>query len=138
MGDLRVDHIFNDSNRLTVTYHVSTQATSTNPVSGVYSGLGLLHTNRFNNMVAVSYTHVFNANLVNEVRGGFNLQHELTQANGTVRGFLASIGFSAADIAAYGSVAGAQNLSLIGNPVIACWVPIFHRLEQAVAVRTGR
>ena len=119
MGDLRIDHIFNDSNRLTATYHVSTQATSTSPVSGVYSGLGLLHTNRFNNMVAVSYTHVFNANLVNEVRGGFNLQHELTEANGTVQGFLSSIGFSAADIAAYGSVAGAQNLSLIGNPVIA-------------------
>lgn len=118
MGDLRIDHVFNESNRITGVYHVSTQNTATSPVSGTYSGLGLLNTDRFNNMVSLSYTHVFTPSLVNEARGGFNIQHRITKANTTVQGFLQSIGFSDADVAAYGSVVGTQNLSIIGNPVI--------------------
>ncbi|MEO6924402.1 MAG: TonB-dependent receptor, partial [Bryocella sp.] len=119
MGDLRIDHDFNNSNRLFGVYHGSAQNTASNPVARPYTGLGLLHTDRLNSFLSVSYTHVFSPNLVNEARGGYNNQHLYTRANTTVKGFLQSIGFSSADVAAYGSVIGPSQLSLFGNPVIS-------------------
>jgi hypothetical protein len=119
MGDLRIDHDFNDSNRIWGVYHGSGQTSQKTPVAAPYTGLGLLQTDRLNSSVSVSYTHVFSPTLVNEVRGGYNIQHLYTHANTTVQSFLQSIGFSQADITAYGSVIGANQLPLYGNPYIA-------------------
>ncbi len=118
MGDLRIDHDFNDSNRLFGVYHGSAQHTATNPVARPYTGLGLLQTDRLNSTLSVSYTHVFSQTAVNEVRGGFNNQTLYTHANTTVKSFLQSIGFSPADVAAYGAVIGPSQLNDYGNPVI--------------------
>ena len=69
-------------------------------------------------MVSLSYTHVFSPNMVNEARGGFNLQHLYTHANTTLQGFLPTIGFSPADIDAYASVVGTDQLPVYGNTLI--------------------
>ena len=82
---------------------------------GVFTGLGLSQTERRNNTVSLSYTHVFSPNIVNEARGGFNKQHYYTHSNTTLTGFLSSIGFSAADIAAYGAVVGPDELTTHGH-----------------------
>jgi hypothetical protein len=119
MGDLRIDHDFNDANRLFGVYHGSAQNTATNPVARPYTGLGLLHTNRQNSTLSVSYTHVFSPTAVNELRGGFNNQILYTHANTTVKSFLQSIGFSPADVTAYGNVIGPSQLNDYGNPVIS-------------------
>jgi len=119
MGDLRIDHDFNDANRLYGVYHGSSQNTATSPVSAPYTGLGLLHNTRENSTLSVSYTHVFSSHIVNEVRGGYNIQDYFIHSNTTVEGFLEGIGFSAADIAAYGSVIGPGELLLDGNPTIS-------------------
>lgn len=117
-GDLRIDHQINNSNRFYGVYHASAQNTISNPVAAPYTGLGLLNTNRLNNMVSLSYTHVFSPNMVNEARGGFNIQHLYTHANTTLQSFLSNIGFSTADIAAYTSVVGTSELPVYGNTVI--------------------
>ncbi len=119
MGDLRIDHDFNDNNRLNGVYHGSSQNTGTSPVSAPYTGLGLLQDTRLNSTLSLSYTHVFSSHLVNEARGGFNKQNYFIHSNTTVESFLQGIGFSTADIAAYGAVIGPGELLLDGNPSIS-------------------
>ena len=119
MGTVRVDHDFNDANRLYGVYHVSRSTITMNPVVTVFTGLGLSNTDRFNHTVSLSYTHVFSPRIVNEARGGFNKQHLYTHSNTTLSGFLSGIGFSSADIAAYGAVVGQQELNTYGHPAIS-------------------
>lgn len=124
LGDLRIDHDFNDNNRLSGVYHGSSQQSSASQttagafVSAPYTGLGLLQYTRLNSTLSLSYTHVFSSHIVNEVRGGYNFQHYLIHANTTVQGFLQSIGFSSANVAAYGAVVGPSILPTYGNPSI--------------------
>lgn len=117
-GTLRIDHNFSDSDRIYGVYHASAQNSATNPVVGVFTGLGLSQVDRRNNTISLSYTHIFSPNLVNEARGGFNKQHLYTHSNTTLEGFLSSIGFSAADIAAYGAVVGPGELTTHGHMAI--------------------
>jgi hypothetical protein len=119
MGDLRIDHDFNEANRLYGVYHGSSQDAATSPVAAPYTGLGLLHNTRLNSTLSLSYTHVFSSHFVNEVRGGYNTQDYYIKSNTTLEGFLQSIGFSDADITAYGNVVGPQELLLHGNPAIS-------------------
>ena len=118
MGTLRIDHDFNDANHLYGVYHASSQNIAQNPVVAPFTGLGLSQTDRLNNTVSLSYSHVFSPNIVNEARGGFNKQHLYTHSNTTLSGFLSSIGFSAGDIAAYGAVVGPQELDTYGHMAV--------------------
>jgi hypothetical protein len=114
-GTLRIDHDFSDSNRLYGVYHGSAQNIALTPVVGVFTGLGLSKTDRRNDTLSLSYTHVFSAHLVDELRGGFNKQHFYTHSNTTLRSFLQSIGFADADITALGSVIGSNELDTHGH-----------------------
>ncbi len=117
-GTLRIDHNFSDRDRVYGVYHASAQNIATNPVVGVFTGLGLSQTERRNNTISLSYTHVFSPTIVNEARGGFNKQHFYTHSNTTLSGFLSSIGFSAADIASYSAVVGPDELTTHGHVAI--------------------
>ncbi len=114
-GTLRIDHNFSDADRVYGVYHVSAQNIALNPVVGVFTGLGLSQTDRKNQTVSLSYTHVFSSHIVNEARGGFNTQHFYTHSNTTLSGFLGSIGFSSADVAALGAVVGPNELNTRGH-----------------------
>jgi hypothetical protein len=116
---LRIDHDFNEANRLYGVYHFSSQDSALNLVVSPFTGLGLTHTNRQNNTLSLSYSHVFSPRIVNEARGGFNKQHLFTHSNTTLKGFLSSIGFSDADIAAYGAVVGPQELDTFGHMAVS-------------------
>ncbi len=96
------------TNRVYGVYHVSAQNIALNPVVGVFTGLGLSQTDRKNQTVSLSYTHVFSPNIVNEARGGFNKQHLYTHSNTTLGSFLTSIGFSPSDVTALGAVVGPE------------------------------
>ena len=119
MGTLRIDHDFNEANHLYGVYHVSSLNAALNPVVKPFTGLGLTQTDRRNDTLSLSYSHVFSPRIVNEARGGFNKQHLFTHSNTTLKGFLASIGFSDADIAAYGAVVGPQELATHGHMAIS-------------------
>jgi hypothetical protein len=118
MGDLRIDHDFNDRNRIYGVYHGSAEDRASSFVSFPYTGLGLNHTARKGGVLSLSYTHVFTPNLINEARGGYNIQDEYTHDNLTVSQFLSSIGFSPAELAEYDGIIGA-GASMYGNPNIA-------------------
>jgi Carboxypeptidase regulatory-like domain/TonB dependent receptor len=114
-GTARVDHNFSDADRIYGVYHVSAENIALSPVVTVFTGLGLSQTDRKNHTVSLSYTHVFSPHVVNEVRGGFNKQHLYTHSNTTLGGFLSSIGFSTADVAALGAVVGPDELNTHGH-----------------------
>jgi len=114
-GTLRLDHDFSDNNRLYGVYHGSAQNIGLNPVVGVFTGLGLSKTDRRNDTLSFSFTHVFSPHMVNEARGGFNKQHFYTHSNTTLRSFLQSIGFADPDITSLGSVIGASELDTKGH-----------------------
>jgi len=119
LGTLRVDHDFSEKDRVYVTYNAAGQTSASNLVQAPYTGLGLTQNERRNNTVSVSYTRVFSPNVVNELRGGFNHQKLFLHSNTTLEGFLSSIGFDPSDIDAYGTVAGAGELSTFGHPAIS-------------------
>jgi Carboxypeptidase regulatory-like domain len=118
-GSLRLDHDFSQKDHVYVSYNTSSENSATNPVVSPYTGLGLTQNNRQNQTVALSYTRIFRPTLVNEFRAGFNKQALLEHSNTTLEGFLSSIAFDAADIAAYGSVVGDFALSTFGHPAIS-------------------
>ena len=117
MGDLRIDHDFNDRNRIYGVYHGSAEDNATSFVSFPYTGLGLNHTARKGGVLSLSFTHVFTPNLVNEARGGYNIQDLYIHDNITVNDFLSSIGLSPAQQSQYAGVIGA-GASMYGNPNI--------------------
>jgi hypothetical protein len=129
LGTLRLDHDFSEKDHVFVTYNTSALSSSGEPaednapntgfVGEPYSGLGLLQTDRRNNAVAASYTKIVKPNMVNELRGGFNIQDLFTHSNTTLGGFLSSIGFSQDQVAAYGVVVGSKELSTYGQPAIS-------------------
>src|SRR5215469_5306572 len=113
-----MDHDFSEKHHVYPSYHTSAETSATSPVVSPDTGLGLTQNNRQNQTVQLSYTRIFKPTLVNEARGGFNKQNLLEHSNTTLQGFLSSIGFDAADIAAYGSVVGPFALSTLGHPAI--------------------
>jgi hypothetical protein len=118
-GSLRLDHDFSEKDHVYASYNTSADTSATNPVVSPYTGLGLTQNNRQNQTVQLSYTRIFRPNLINEIRGGFNKENLLEHSNTTLEGFLSSIGFDAADIAAYGSVVGPFALSTFGHPAVS-------------------
>jgi hypothetical protein len=118
-GSLRLDHDFSQKDHVYASYNTSAETSATSPVVSPYIGLGLTQNNRQNQTVQVSYTRILKPTLVNEARGGFNKQNLLEHSNTTLEGFLSSIGFDAADIAAYGSVVGQFALGTFGHPAIS-------------------
>jgi hypothetical protein len=118
-GTLRVDHDFNDKDRVYVVYTASGASVANQPVIGGYTGLGLKQNERRNNTISISYNRAFSNNVINEARGGFNRENLYRHSNTTLEGFLSSIGFDQSDIDAYGSVVGAGELATFGHPAIS-------------------
>jgi hypothetical protein len=118
LGTLRVDHDFNEKNHLYGTYNTSAQTYANALVQTPYTGLGLDQNIRRNHTLSFSYTHIFNTNMVNEARGGFNHQDLYRHSNTTLESFLSSIGFDSSDIAAYGAVVGPNELKTFGHPAV--------------------
>jgi Carboxypeptidase regulatory-like domain len=118
LGTLRIDHDFSDKDHLYGAYNTGAQTYANALVQTPYTGLGLDQNIRRNNTLSFSYTHVFNTNMVNEARGGFNHQDLYRHSNTTLEGFLSSIGFDQTDIAAYGAVVGTNELTTFGHPAV--------------------
>lgn len=118
-GTLRVDHDFNEKDRVYAVYTGSGATVANQAVAPPYTGLGLKQNERRNNTISVSYNRVFNANVINEARGGFNREHLYRHSNTTLESFLSSIGFDQSDIDAYGAVAGAGELATFGHPAVS-------------------
>jgi Carboxypeptidase regulatory-like domain/TonB dependent receptor len=119
LGTFRLDHDFTERDRVYLVYNTSDQGSATSPVVAPYTGLGLTQNDRLNQTVSASYTRIAKPNLVNEVRGGFNLQNLFRHSNTTLDSFLTSVGFTDADVKAYGDVVGPLALGSFGHPAIS-------------------
>jgi hypothetical protein len=117
-GTLRVDHDFSDRDHVNGIYNALALTSATVLVQNPYTGLGLQQNEGRNNTLSFSYTHAFNANVINEARGGFNRQRLRRHSNTTLEGFLSGIGFDQSDIDAYGAVVGASKLTTHGHPAV--------------------
>src|SRR5262249_23028436 len=119
LGTLRIDHDFSEKDRIWGSYNVAPVDQDTSAVSpAAFTGLGLTQRHSMNDTVSISETHLFRPNLINEVRGGFNIQSSYQRSNQTLEQFLTRIGFDSSDIAAYGQVIGPQNLKTYGHPAV--------------------
>jgi hypothetical protein len=115
LGTVRIDHDFNDHNRVYGTYNVSIPDGAFAVNDAGYKSLGTLVNEQSNHTLALSYTHIFSPAVINEMRGGLNNQHTYRRARQTVRQFLSSIGLSQSDINTWGGVTGVAPLDLYGQ-----------------------
>jgi hypothetical protein len=137
LGTVRLDHDFSEKDRIYAVYNVQANNQRTGAVVSPFVGLGLTLNERSNHTLSLSETHLFASNVVNEVRGGFNSQPLFRRSNNTLREFLASIGFTPADIDAYGAVVSPSTLDTFGHPSVTFGTG-FVTLGTGGRTRTGR
>lgn len=118
LGTLRIDKDFSERDKFYGVYNGQAFEGRQSAVVAPFTGLGLTLLERTNHTLSLSETHLWGPRVVNEIRGGFNRQPTFRRSNGTLRGFLSSIGFDANDIKAYGDVVGPDALDTFGHPSI--------------------
>ena len=115
----RIDHDFSDNDKFYAVYNYQNNPRTANQFAGAgYPAFGLLQNEQTNHTLSLSYTRVITPSLVNELRGGFNRQNHFRGSSRTLREFLTSIGFSEADITAYGNTVGAAAIDTPGHMAI--------------------
>ena len=118
LGTLRIDHDLTDKDHIYGTYNVQSDVGGTSPVNAPYTGLGISQNDVRDHTISGSYVRTIRNNLINEVRAGFNREHNVRHANTTLGGFLTSIGFDSNAVNAYSAVVGQSQLSTHGYPFI--------------------
>jgi Carboxypeptidase regulatory-like domain len=113
----RVDHDFTANDKFYAVYNYQDSSGPAGAVAGgQYPAFGLRENDQSNHTLSLNYTKIFTSSLVNELRGGFNRQQLYRHAPHTLREILSSIGFSEADITAYGAIVGPAALDTFGQP----------------------
>ncbi|HET6854230.1 MAG TPA: carboxypeptidase regulatory-like domain-containing protein [Pyrinomonadaceae bacterium] len=115
LATLRLDHDFSERDKFFAVYNF--QDSSGNRRTLAVSPLpafGLQSQHQTNHTLSLSYTRLFTNTLVNELRGGFNIQNLFRRGNQSNRDFLSSIGFNENEISTIGSVIGSDLLDTAG------------------------
>jgi Carboxypeptidase regulatory-like domain/TonB dependent receptor len=115
LATLRVDHDFSDKDKFYAVYNFQVRSGIRSLVANPLPAFGLLSQHQKNHTLSLSYTHIFNNNLVNEARGGLNYQFLYRRANMTTGQFLSSIGFNQDEVTAYGNVVGSHEVDTPGQ-----------------------
>ena len=119
LATARIDHDFTANDKFYAVYNYQRNPGTSGQVAGAaYPAFGLRLNEQTNHTLSLSYTRLFSPNLINEARGGFNSQSLFRRAPLTLRQFLSSIGFSDADITAYGAVVGPAAIDTPGQTEI--------------------
>jgi len=113
LATLRVDHDFTSKDKFYAVYNFQVRTGLRSLVANPLPAFGLLSQHQQNHTLSLSYTRIFSNSLVNELRGGFNIQNLFRRANQTTREFLSGVGFNDAEITSYGAIVGP---SLIDTP----------------------
>ena len=115
LATLRLDHDFSERDKFFAVYNF--QDSSGNRRTLAVSPLpafGLQSQHQTNHTLSLSYTRLFTNTLVNELRGGFNIQNLFRRGNQSNRDFLSNIGFNENEISTIGSVIGSDLLDTAG------------------------
>ena len=106
LATLRVDHDFSAKDKFYAVYNFQTRIGNRGLVASPLPAFGVLSQHQQNHTLSLSYTRIFSNNLINELRGGFNIQNLFRRANQTTGQFLSGIGFTDAEISSYGAIVG--------------------------------
>jgi hypothetical protein len=113
----RIDHDFSANDKFYAVYNFQNSPGRSGAVAGAaFPAFGLRENQQTNHTLSLTYSRVFSQSVVNELRGGFNRQKLYRHAPQKLREVLTSIGFSDADITAYGAVVGPEALDTFGQP----------------------
>ena len=115
LATLRLDHDFSTKDKFYAVYNFQVRNGQRTLVGSPLPAFGLNSQHQSNHTLSLSYTRIFSDTVVNELRGGFNYQFLYRRANMTTGEFLSSVGFNAAEIAAYGSVVGPRLVDTPGQ-----------------------
>lgn len=118
LGTIRVDHDFSDNDRYYMALNVQNRSDTGNAVASPFTAFGLIQTQTQDYTVSNSYTKIISPRLVNELRGGMNLENRFSHGNVKLQEFLQSVGFNDAEIKAYGAVVGPDELNTFGHTAI--------------------
>jgi len=122
----RIDHDFSANDRFYAVYNFQNSPGRSGAVAGgAFPAFGLRENQQTNHTLSLTYSRIFSQSVVNELRGGFNRQKLYRHAPQKLREVLQSIGFSEAEIAAYGAVVGPAALDTFGQPGLAFTNPSF-------------
>src|SRR6266550_3217496 len=113
LATLRVDHDFSAKDKFYAVYNFQIRSGNRGLVASPLPAFGVLSQHQKNHTLSLSYTRLISNSLINELRGGVNYQFLYRRANQTTGQFLASVGFTPDEIAAYGAVVGP---SLVNSP----------------------
>ena len=97
-----------------------------------YTGLGLKQNERRNNTISVSYNRVFNTNVINEARGGFNREHIYRHSNTTLGGVPFEYWIRSIRYRCVRSSDGPEELATFGHPAVS-----FSNVMQPSLTATG-
>jgi len=123
LATLRIDHDFSERNKFFGVYNFQdAPGSQRNLAVSPLPAFGLLSKHQTNHTVSLSFTHLFSNTLVNELRGGFNIQNLFRRGNQKTRDFLSSVGFNETEISAFGAVIGPDLLDTAG-PVRFTFAP---------------
>lgn len=115
LATLRVDHDISDKDKFYAVYNFQVRTGIRSLVGSPLPALGLLSQHQQNHTLSLSYTRIFSNSIVNELRGGFNIQNLFRRANQTTSEFLSGIGFTQDEIASYGAIVGPSLLETPGQ-----------------------
>jgi hypothetical protein len=116
LATLRLDHDFSERNKFFAVYNFQDNPGNrrTLAVSPLLA-FGLLSQHQTNHTLSLSFTHLFTNTLVNEVRGGFNVQNLFRRGNQSFGDFLTNVGFNDSERSTIGSILGSDLLDTAGN-----------------------
>ena len=106
LATLRVDHDFSAKDKFYAVYNFQVRSGNRGLVASPLPAFGVLSQHQQNHTLSLSYTRIFSNNVINELRGGFNVQNLFRRANQTTGQFMSSVGFTDAEIASYGAIVG--------------------------------
>jgi outer membrane receptor protein involved in Fe transport len=113
---LRGDHDFSDNDKFYAVYNYQKRDGSRFINVSPLPSFGLAQLEGSNHTLSLSYTKIISPTVVNEARGGFNVQDQYRHGNQTTREFLAGVGFNEQEITSYGAIVGERLLDSFGHP----------------------
>ncbi|PWT90998.1 MAG: hypothetical protein C5B55_08825 [Blastocatellia bacterium] len=115
LATLRIDRDFSDKDKFFAVYTFQDNPGNRRTLAiSPLPAFGLLSQHQTNHTLSLSYTRLFSNSLVNELRGGFNVQNLFRRGNQRNRDFLANVGFNDGEITTIGSILGSDLLDTAG------------------------
>ena len=115
LATLRLDHDFSERNKFFAVYNFQDNPGNRRTLAvSPLPAYGLLSQHQTNHTLSLSFTHLFSNTLVNELRGGFNVQNLFRRGNQAYGDYLSNVGFNDGEINTMAGILGPDLLDTAG------------------------